>query len=165
VITYSWRYSIRHSISNSSWYTVQLTGNIARRHLRVPQWSPLRGPNADMPRTRPESNCVDKHQPRKYFYSSARTSQESTCTSTAACTPLYPSTHNLPGLVAPEVALFMFSYCPRLLFWSLHGPQHEQIESPLVWQCGILPGFLTSIIWAWLNKKKMAGDVFLERRL
>jgi len=48
-------------------YTVQLTGNVARRHSRVPQWTPLRGPNADMPRTRPENNCVDKHQPREYF--------------------------------------------------------------------------------------------------
>ena len=63
-------------------YIVQLTGNVARRHWRVPQWSPLRGLNADMPCTRPESNCTDKHQPREYFYSSARTSQGSTCTQT-----------------------------------------------------------------------------------
>ena len=54
--------------------TVQFTGNVACRHSQVPQWSPPRGPNADMARTRPESNCVDKHLLREYFYSSARTS-------------------------------------------------------------------------------------------
>ena len=46
-------------------YTVQLIGNVARRHSQVPQRSPPRDPNADIPRTRPESNCVDKHQPRE----------------------------------------------------------------------------------------------------
>jgi len=71
----------------------------------------------------------------------------------------------LRGLLAPEVPLIISSNFPRLLFQSLHGLQHGQTESPLVWQCGILPGFLAYIIWAWLNKKKMAGDVFLERRL
>ena len=60
--------------------TVQLTGNVTCRHLRVPQWSPPQGSNVDMPRTRLESNCMDNHQPREYFYSSARTSQGSTCT-------------------------------------------------------------------------------------
>jgi len=59
-------------------------------------------------------------------------------------------------LVSPEVALIISSNCPRLLFWNQHGPQHGQIESSLVWQCGILPNFLACIIWAWLNKKKTA---------
>ena len=71
--------------------TVQLTGNVARRHSRLPQWNLPRGPNADMPRTRPESNCVDNHQPREYFYSSARTSQRSTCTQ--ACRAQQPAPH------------------------------------------------------------------------
>ena len=52
-------------------FTVQLTGNVTPRYSRVPQWNPPRGPNADMPCTRPVSlavsNCVDNRQPRKYF--------------------------------------------------------------------------------------------------
>ena len=47
--------------------TVQLTGNVARRYLQVPQLNPPRGPNADMSCTRPASNCVDNRQPREYF--------------------------------------------------------------------------------------------------
>jgi len=71
----------------------------------------------------------------------------------------------LPRLVAPEVALIISSNCLRLLFWSLHGLWHGQIESPLVWQCGKLSGLLARIIWTWINKNKMPGDVFLEHRL
>ena len=48
-------------------YTVQLTGNVACRYSRVPQWNPLRGPNADIPCKRPASNCVDNRHPREYF--------------------------------------------------------------------------------------------------
>ena len=55
------------SRSSSPFTTVQLTGNVARRYSRVPQWNPLRGPNADIPCTRPASNCVDNRQPREYF--------------------------------------------------------------------------------------------------
>jgi len=71
--------------------TVQLTGNVARSHSQVTQWSSPRGPNADMPRTRPESNCVNKNQPREYFYSSARTLQGLTCTQ--ACWTQQPTPH------------------------------------------------------------------------
>ena len=46
--------------------TVQLTGNVARRYSRVPQWNPPRDLNADIPCTRPASNCVDK--PRTEYF-------------------------------------------------------------------------------------------------
>jgi len=45
--------------------TIQLTGNVARRYSRVSQLNPTQGPKADMPCTRPASNCVDNCQPRK----------------------------------------------------------------------------------------------------
>jgi len=99
-----------------------------------------RGLNVEIPCVTPVGNCVDNHKLREYFYSSARISQGLTCAQAsraqqpaAHCSYLCTIFIRLPGLVATEVALIISSICLRLLFWSLHGPRHGQIESPLVW--------------------------------
>ena len=51
----------RMLVSNKVRSTVQLTGNVARTHSRVPQWNPPRGLNGEIHCTIPVGNCVDNH--------------------------------------------------------------------------------------------------------
>ena len=120
--------------------TVQLKGNVAHTHSRVPQRNPLRGLNVEMPCAKPVCNCVDNHLPCEYYYSSARISQGLTCTQAsqaqqpaAHCSYLCTIFIKLPRLVAPVI---ISSNCLRLLFWSLHEPRH----GPQAWTDWVTTG-------------------------